>query len=126
MQSPSWQIIWGRKGFKTIGNIGISNAFDDSGKQQFEIQCKRAGIKIVAEETFGDKDTDMTAQLTRIKAKKPNAVVCLDTNLGSAIVAKNMKQLGMKTPLFVSHGIANRKFVELAGNAANGVVFPAG
>lgn len=68
----------------------------------------------------------MTAQLTRIKAKKPNAVVCLDTNLGSAIVAKNMKQLGMKTPLFVSHGIANRKFVELAGNAANGVVFPAG
>ncbi|MDI6828662.1 MAG: ABC transporter substrate-binding protein [Armatimonadota bacterium] len=114
------------KGFKTIAIISVSNAFGDSGKQQLEIQCKRAGIKIVAEETFGDKDTDMTAQLTRIKAKKPNAVVCWGTNPGPAIVAKNMKQLGMKMPLLMSHGIANRKFIELAGSAANGVVFPAG
>jgi branched-chain amino acid transport system substrate-binding protein len=68
----------------------------------------------------------MTAQLTRIKAKKPQAVVCWGTNPGPAIVARNMKQLRMSTPLLMSHGIANRAFIQLAGDAANGVVFPAG
>lgn len=111
---------------KKVAMISVSNAFGESGKQQLEIQAKKARISIVAEETFGDKDTDMTAQLTRIKAKKPQAVVCWGTNPGPAIVAKNMKQLGMKMPLLMSHGIANKKFIELAGDAANGVIFPAG
>jgi len=37
-----------------------------------------------------------------------------------------MRQLGMQIPLIQSHGIANKKFIELAGEAAEGVVFPAG
>lgn len=115
-----------KKGINKIAVISVSNAFGESGKQQLREQTAQAKIKIVAEETFGDKDTDMTAQLTRIRAKKPQAVVCWGTNPGPAIVAKNMKQLGMTTPLLMSHGIANRKFIELAGDAANGVIFPAG
>jgi branched-chain amino acid transport system substrate-binding protein len=68
----------------------------------------------------------MTAQLTRINGKKSQAVICWGTNPGPAIVARNMKALRMKMPLVMSHGVANRKFVELAGDAANGVVFPSG
>jgi branched-chain amino acid transport system substrate-binding protein len=68
----------------------------------------------------------MTAQLTRIKARAPQAVVCWGTNPGPAIVARNMRQLDLDIPLLMSHGIANRKFIELAGEAAEGVVFPAG
>ncbi len=37
-----------------------------------------------------------------------------------------MKRLGMDIPYVGSHGIANAKFIELAGDAAEGVVFPAG
>lgn len=114
------------KKIKTVAFINVSNAFGASGRQQMEIQAPKAGIKIVAVEAFEAKDTDMTAQLVRIRGKKPQAVVCWGTNPGPAIVAKNMKQLGMKMPLLMSHGVANRKFIELAGPAANGVVFPAG
>ena len=115
-----------KKGINKIAVISVSNAFGDSGKNQLRLQTAPAKIKIVAEESFGDKDTDMTAQLTRIKGKRPQAVVCWGTNPGPALVARNMKQLGMTMPLLMSHGIANRKFIELAGDAANGVVFPAG
>jgi branched-chain amino acid transport system substrate-binding protein len=37
-----------------------------------------------------------------------------------------MKQLGMKIPLFQSHGFGNPKYIEAAGEAAEGIIFPAG
>jgi len=114
------------KRIRKIAFINVSNAFGQSGRQQIEMQAPRAGISVVATEAFGDKDTDMTAQLTRINGKRPQAVVCWGTNPGPAVVARNMKQLGMKMPLIVSHGVANRKFLEGAGAAANGVILPAG
>ncbi len=106
--------------------INDSNAFGASGLEQLKLQAPKAGITVIASESFNSKDTDMTAQLTRIKGKAPQAVVCWGTNPGPAIVAKNMKQLGIKAPLVMSHGIANKKFIQLAGPAADGVVFPAG
>jgi branched-chain amino acid transport system substrate-binding protein len=111
---------------KQVAFIHVSNAFGNSGREQMEAQAPRAGLNLVATESFGDKDTDVTAQLTRIKAKNPQAVVCWGTNPGPAIVARKMKELGLRMPLVMSHGIANRKFIDLAGDAANGVVFPAG
>jgi len=109
-----------------IAFISVSNAFGMSGLEQAELLFPKAGISIVAKESFGPTDTDMTVQLTRIRASNAQAVVCWGTNPGPAIVARNMQQLGMTIPLFMSHGVANRKFIELAGPAADGVVFPAG
>lgn len=109
-----------------IGFISDSNPFGKSGLEQILLQSANAKIKVAATEIFGSADTDMTAQLTRIGAKNPQAVICWGTNPGPAIVAENMKQLGMKIPLIMSHGIANKKFIELAGDAAEGIVFPSG
>jgi branched-chain amino acid transport system substrate-binding protein len=109
-----------------IAIITVSNAFGESGKNQLEKQVSGHKMSIVAKESFGDKDTDMTAQLMRIRQSNAQAVVCWGTNPGPANVAKGMKMLGIKQPLVMSHGIANRKFIELAGPAAEGVIFPAG
>jgi branched-chain amino acid transport system substrate-binding protein len=109
-----------------IAVISVANAFGESGKLQIQKQAKAAKISIVAEESFGPDDTNMTAQVLRMRAKKPDAVICWGTNPGPATVAKNMKTLEFKVPLIMSHGIANRKFIELAGDGAEGVVFPAG
>ena len=109
-----------------IAIISVSNAFGDSGRQLLEERAPAAKIQIVAKETFGQNDTDMTAQILRLRGKRPDAVICWGTNPGPAIVAKNMQKLGMKTPLIMSHGVANRKFLELAGDSAEGVILPAG
>ncbi len=109
-----------------VGFINDSNAFGASGREQWMKYAKDAGIETVAEESFSSSDTDMTSQLTNIRGKSPDAIVCWGTNPGPAIVAKNMQRLGMEQKLIMSHGIANKKFIELAGSAANGVVFPAG
>ncbi|MDH7601755.1 MAG: ABC transporter substrate-binding protein [Armatimonadota bacterium] len=109
-----------------VGFINDSNAFGASGREQWLIASKKAGIKTVALESFNSGDTDMTSQLTKIRSAKPQAVVCWGTNPGPAIVAKNMRALGMKQPLFMSHGVSNPEFIKLAGSAAEGVIFPSG
>jgi branched-chain amino acid transport system substrate-binding protein len=69
----------------------------------------------------------MTAQLTKIRGIKPDAIICWGTNPGPAVITKNVKQLGIKTPLYMSHGVASKKYIELAGaDAAEGVMLPAG
>ena len=87
------------------------------------------GLSIVpnGDQTYGTSDVDMQAQLTKISGTAAQAIVCWGTNPGPAIVARNMKTLGMdKIPLLCSHGIAFKSFIDTAGSAANGVIFCAG
>jgi branched-chain amino acid transport system substrate-binding protein len=114
------------RGIKTIAIITVGNAYGDSGREQLVKQAPDYGLSIVTSEKFGPKDTDMTPQLTKIRALKPEAIICWGTNPGPAVVAKNMRQLGIEIPLYQSHGVASRKFIELAGDAANGIILPTG
>ncbi len=115
-----------KHGIKKVGILTVANAFGESGREQLLSQAAKFGITVVADESFGHKDTDMTAQLTKIRKQGPDAVICWGTNPGPAVIAKNMKQLGMKIPLYQSHGVASPKFIELAGDAAEGIILPAG
>jgi branched-chain amino acid transport system substrate-binding protein len=114
------------QGIQKIGILTVSNAFGESGREQLEAQAEDFGITVVRAEKFGAKDTDMTAQLTKIRAEEPDAVVCWGTNPGPAVVAKNAQQLGLEAPLYQSHGVASPKFIDLAGDAANGIRLPTG
>jgi branched-chain amino acid transport system substrate-binding protein len=114
------------KNLKKIGVIYDSNPFGKSGLEALTKQAAGAGMTIVGSESFESKDTDMTTQLTKIKGASPDAIVCWGTNPGPAIVAKNVKTLKLTMPLFMSHGVSNQKFIELAGPAADGVIFPSG
>ncbi|MCG8619981.1 MAG: ABC transporter substrate-binding protein [Desulfobacterales bacterium] len=114
------------KGIKKIGVLTVANSFGESGKHQLLNQAKDFGLEVVQADSFGAKDTDMTAQLTKIKAAGPDAIVCWGTNPGPAVVAKNVKQLKIDLPLYQSHGVASPKFIELAGDAANGIILPTG
>ncbi len=113
-------------GIRKIGILTVANAFGESGKVQLEEQADAFGLTVAKAESFGAKDTDMTAQLTKIRAEKPDAVVCWGTNPGPAVVTKNVEQLGMTAALYQSHGVASPKFIELAGKAAEGVLLPTG
>ena len=115
-----------KKKLTKVALLTASGGFGVTGKDALEKAAPAKGISIVAAESFGDKDTDMTAQLTKIKGTGAQAIITWGTNPGPAIIAKNAKQLGLNIPLFNSHGIANTKFIELAGDAADGVIFPAG
>jgi branched-chain amino acid transport system substrate-binding protein len=114
------------EGISEIAIISATDAFGVQGLGALQNSADDWGMTLVAEETFAPDDTDMTTQLTKIKGLTPEAVVCWGTNKGSSVVAKNMQTLGMEMPLLMSHGIANMDFIDAAGDAANGIVFPVG
>ena len=109
-----------------IAVLTVSDSFGSSGREQLTAQAKSYGIQIITDETYGPKDTDMTAQLTKIRGTQAQAIVCWGTNPGPAIIARNVKQLGLNIPLYMSHGVSSKKFIELAGDAADGIILPSG
>jgi branched-chain amino acid transport system substrate-binding protein len=80
---------------------------------------------VVSDESYGAKDTDMTTQLSKIRGSGAQAILNFGFGSAPAIVTKNVRQLGLDLPLYQSHGVASKKFIELAGNAAEGVRLPA-
>lgn len=109
-----------------IAILTVSDGFGASGREQLKIQAANYGMTLVVDDTYGPKDTDMTAQLTKIRGSKAQAIICWGTNPGPAVIAKNVKQLGIKLPLYMSHGVSSKKFIELAGEAAEGIILPSG
>ena len=109
-----------------VAIITSTEGFGMEGRKQLTQLAPKMGITIVADETYGPKDTDMTAQLTKIKGTDAQAIVNWSIVPGQATIIKNKKQLGMTMPLFQSHGFGNIKYAKAAGDAANGVLFPAG
>jgi branched-chain amino acid transport system substrate-binding protein len=115
-----------RQGIAKVGLISDSAGFGKDGQAVIAAEAPKAGIEVVADETFNPGDTDMTAQLTKIKNTDAEAIVIWTAGKEAAIIAKNVKDLGIELPVYGSHGIARREFIDGAGEAAEGVKFAAG
>ena len=109
-----------------VALISGTGGFDKSMRAECLKVAGRYGIEIVADETYGAADSDMTAQLTKIKATPGlQAVLNAGFGQGPVIVTRNYRQLGITVPLYQSHGVASKQFIKLAGDAAEGVRLPA-
>ncbi|WP_337181977.1 ABC transporter substrate-binding protein [Shinella sp.] len=115
-----------KAGIGRIGMISGSDGFGASMRKQCLEIIGDYGIEVLADETYGPTDADMTPQLTNIKGKDGiQAVLNPGFGQGPAIVTRNYAQLAVGLPLYQSHGVASDGFIELAGaQAAEGVRLP--
>ncbi|PKQ21310.1 MAG: hypothetical protein CVT66_00485 [Actinobacteria bacterium HGW-Actinobacteria-6] len=114
------------RGLTNVAVISDTGGYGKDGHDIIVAQAAAAGVKIIADETFNPGDTDMMAQLTKIKSASPDVVLMWNAGKEAAIVAKNLKQLGMDVPLVGSPGNGRREFIEGAADAAEGFQFAAG
>lgn len=115
-----------KRGISKVALLSETSGFGNSGKKETEGVAAKYGITLVANESYGPKDTDMSPQLTKIRTSAGvQAVFVFGLGQGPAIVTKNYKQLGMDLPLYHAHGVASDEFIKLAGPAAEGVRLPA-
>ncbi len=113
-------------GIKKIAILTASSGFGDSGRKQLQNLASKYGLSVIADERFGDKDTDMSAQLTKIKGTDAQALISWGIGPAPVQIAKNRKQLGITIPLYNSHGVASPRFIAGAAGAAEGTFLPAG
>ncbi|WP_265945707.1 ABC transporter substrate-binding protein [Dechloromonas sp. A34] len=115
-----------KRGISKVALLSETSGFGQSGKKETEGVAGKYGITLVANETYGPKDTDMSPQLTKIKTTPGvQAVFIFGLGQGPAIATKNYKQLGITLPLYHAHGVASEEFIKLSGPAAEGVRLPA-
>lgn len=123
-----------RRIFMTMQEMGIgkvavltgNTGFGKAGKAQLMKIAPEYGITIVVNETYDKKATDLSAVVAKIKAdSEVEAVINWSIVPAQSIIAKNIRQAGWDVPIFQSHGFANIKYVEAAGAAAEGIIFPA-
>ncbi len=114
------------RGITRVAVIADSGGFGKDGVDVIRAAAEGSAVEIVAEESFNPGDTDMTGQLTKIRASGAEAVLLWNAGREAATVAKNMDALGLEIPLIGSHGNARTEFIEGAGSAAEDFVFAAG
>ncbi len=113
------------KGLTKVALLSAADGFGKDGANWMDKLAPQYGIEIVARESFGTRDTDVTAQLTKVKNANPQALVAWTIGPAGSIIAKNKVQLGIDLPLFQCHGLPDPKYIELAGKASEGDRMPA-
>ena len=115
-----------KKGLSKVGLITGTDAFGKSIHDGCVQVAPKYGVEIVGDETYNPTDKDMTPQLTNLKGKAGiQAIMSGSFGAPAAIVTKNVKQVGITVPFYQNHGVASKSWIELSGDAAEGVLLPA-
>ncbi len=117
---------WKARGVTKVASLGVNNAFGLDSRLAMKAVYPQAGIEIVADELFQPGDKDFRAQLTKIKGLNPEGVVIHATPGEGAPITVQYRELGFEVPIVHNHGIGAKAFIDLAGDAAEGVLFPIG
>jgi branched-chain amino acid transport system substrate-binding protein len=112
------------RGFSQVALLSDTGGFGKSGRTETLKLAVSMGMKMVEDQTYGEKDTDITPQLTKIKSSPAQAILVFGTGQAPAIVARNYQQLAMKQPLYTTHGQASTEFIRIAGKSSEGIRMP--
>jgi branched-chain amino acid transport system substrate-binding protein len=109
---------------KRFGFLYVNDDFGKGGFDAFGEAAKKYGMSVTTEERYSRGDLDFTAQLTRLRASNPDALVEWSRYTEGALIHRQIKQTGWDIPRFGSDGIGAPAFLDLAKEAANGVIYP--
>ncbi len=113
-------------GVQTVGFIGFADAYGEGWSAEF---AKAAGLKrinIVASERYARTDASVLAQVLKLQAAKPDAILIAGSGTPAALPAKTLKERGYTGKIYQTHGVANADFLRVGGKDMDGTFLPAG
>ena len=115
-----------RSGLRTLAYLAIDDAYGEGGLTELNAAIAGTDIEVVAIERYGRSDTNVTAQVLSATRSRPDAVLIWGVVRDTALVVEELANRGYDGQVYVSHGVGNPSFLELAGDAAEGVRLPIG
>jgi branched-chain amino acid transport system substrate-binding protein len=111
-----------KHGMKKIAMMSAADGYGQSGARILKEIAPKFGVEVVAAEEFNRQDTDMTAQLLRVRQANPDAIVIWSALPGPTVVLRDARAVGYDVPIIVGYGGASNDLVKNAGPAAEGVL----
>ena len=113
-------------GVKTVGFIGFADAYGEGWYGEFSKAAALKGITIVANERFARNDSSVTAQVLKMQAAKPDAILIAGSGTPAALPQITLKERGYTGLIYQTHGVANDDFLRVGGKNVEGTFLPAG
>lgn len=113
-------------GVKSIAFIGFADAYGETWLKEFTSAASAKGIRILATERYARSDTSVTAQVLKMMAAKPDAMLIAGAGTGAALPHTTLRERGYTGPVYHTHGAATRDLIRIGGKAVNGAILPAG
>jgi len=107
---------------KSVAIIDDRTAYGQGVADEVEKAAKAGGAQIVAREFTTDKATDFKAILTKIKGRNPDVIFYGGMDATGGPMAKQARDLGVKSKFVMADGGCSPEFIKLAGDAAEGFI----
>ena len=111
-----------KRGVKTIGFIGRNDPYGENWHKTFAPMAQKAGIQIVANERYNRQDTSVTAQVLKLMAAKPDAIMVAGVAADAALPHMQLVDSGFKGSIYHTHGSASNDFIKLGGKKMEGAL----
>jgi branched-chain amino acid transport system substrate-binding protein len=96
-------------------SVGLANYFAEA--------FQALGGRIVADEAYAEGDQDFKAQLTVLRAKKPQFIMVPGYYTEVGLIARQARELGIQAPMLGGDGWVSERLLEIAQDALNGSFF---
>lgn len=114
-----------QSGVKTLGLMGTADPYGENWAKVMKSLTEKAGIKIVASETFQRQDTSLTGQSLKILMASPDAVLIAAPGSSSVMPETTLKDQGYAGTVYQTHGAALDAFLKLGGKQVEGTILAA-
>ena len=120
------RLIYTNLGLKRVAILRVNDRYGRFGVLKFKDASRRLGHPVIIEQKFLPGDTDFTHQLKVINDSRVDAIVLWTDEIPAGNILKQMRELGMKQPVFGSHRTLGDTMLKTAGPAADGfqAVYP--
>ena len=109
------------KGASKIAILADSTDYGKGGAASAKAALEKLGMKPAIEESFNAEDKDFASQINKIKASGADSLVLWGFYVEGAKIVSAAKKLGLGLPIYASSGVLQGNFLELAGDAAEGI-----
>ncbi len=114
--------IYNKDNHSRVAVMRANNRYGRVGTLHFNRSATRIGYPVIIEERFNDGETDFKEQLERIKKTLPDAILIWANAMESALILKQIRDIGLKQPIYASDRCVNPEFLKLTGNLAEGLI----
>jgi ABC-type branched-subunit amino acid transport system substrate-binding protein len=114
--------IYKKDGHSRVAVIRANNRYGRVGIKIFSETAIRVGHPMIIEERFNDGETNFKTQLERITKTSPDAILIWGNAKESALILQQIREMGMKQPVYGSDRMVSPEFLKIAGNLAEGII----